>query len=427
MEFKRVAIVAACRTPFDKFGGVMKKEDTVKLGSYVVREALRRANVKGEEVDETYIGINMPSGNRSIARQICLEAGMGDNSNSTTCDRACCSSMVAIAMAMRAIQVGAAKIAVCGGSENMSNVPYFLNDLRWGTRMGHVTLNDLMIVACPYTHEPRAKQAGDAALEYNISREEQDKWAYRSQQLYAKADAKGIFDEEIIPYTFKDAKGKEITVSKDVSPRPETTLEVLAKLKTVNQSPTVTAGNAPGLNTGASALVLMSEEEAAKRGLEPIAWIIAHAQASGHPKYIATIPAFAALKAMDNCGLTVDDIDMIEINEAFAVMPVASTLFMAAYACMPADQKVGMTDESRREIVSELAKKPSAETMKKAEEIREKTNFNGGAIAIGHPTGATGGRLVQHCAFELRRRGHGRAVITICGGVGESEAFVLER
>lgn len=426
MEFKKVAIVAACRTPFDKFGGEMKGEDTVKLGSFVVKEALKRAGVKGEEVEETYIGINMPSGNRSIARQICLEAGMGDNSNSTTCDRACCSSMVAIAMGMRAIQVGAAKITVVGGSENMSNVPYFIKELRWGKRMGPVTLEDLMVVSCPYTHQPRAQQASEAAEEYNITREMQDAWGCRSQELYAKADAKGIFDEEIIPYTLKTKKG-DVVIAKDVSPRPGTNMETLAKLKPVNGAKTVTAGNAPGLNTGASALVLMSEEEVAKRGIEPIAWIIAHAQASGHPKYIATIPAFAALKALDNCGMTIDDMDMVEINEAFAVMPLASTLFMGAYASMPAAEKVGMTDESRREIVSNLAKNPSAETLAKTEEIRAKTNFNGGAIAIGHPTGATGGRLVQHCAFELRRRGHGHAVITICGGVGESEAFVLER
>ena len=369
----------------------------------------------------------MPSGNRSIARQICLEAGMGDNSNSTTCDRACCSSMVAIAMAMRAIQVGAAKIAVCGGSENMSNVPYFIPELRWGKRMGHITLTDLMIVSCPYTHQPRAQQASEAAEEYNITREMQDEWGCRSQALYQEADKKGIFDCEIIPYTVDGGKKGPIVIEKDVSPRPGTNMETLAKLKPVNGAKTVTAGNAPGLNTGASALVLMSEEEVAKRGVEPIAWIIAHAQASGHPKYIATIPAFAALKALDNCGMTVDQMDMIEINEAFAVMPLASTLFMGAYAAMPAEKKVGMTDEARREIVSELAKHPSEETLKKTEEIRAKTNFNGGAIAIGHPTGATGGRLVQHVAFELQRRGHGYGVITICGGVGESEAFVLER
>lgn len=408
MEFKKVAIVSACRTPFDKFGGVMKSETTVKLGAFVVKEAMKRAGVDPADVEETYIGINMPSGNRSIARQITLEAGMPPESNSTTCDRACCSSMVAIAMAMRAIQVGAANITVCGGSENMSNVPYFIQDLRWGKRMGHITLTDLMVVSCPYTHQPRAQQASEAAIEFGISREMQDAWAVKSQQRYAAADAKGIFDCEIIPYTVPGKKGDTV-ITKDVSPRPETTMEVLAKLKPVNGAETVTAGNAPGLNTGASALVLMSEEEVAKRGIEPLAWIIAHAQASGHPKYIATIPAFAALKALNNCGMTADDMDMIEINEAFAVMPLASTLFMAANG----DQ--------------ELAKNPTPEVLKKTEELREKTNINGGAIAIGHPTGATGGRLVQHCAFELQRRGHGHAVITICGGVGESEAFVLER
>ncbi|MBR6735897.1 MAG: thiolase family protein [Oscillospiraceae bacterium] len=408
MEFKKVAIVSACRTPFDKFGGVMKSETTVQLGSFVVKEAMKRAGIDPSEVEETYIGINMPSGNRSIARQITLEAGMPPESNSTTCDRACCSSMVAIAMAMRAIQVGAANITVCGGSENMSNVPYFIQDLRWGKRMGHIQLNDLMVVSCPYTHQPRAQQASEAAEEFGITREMQDEWVMKSQQRYAAADAKGIFDCEIIPYTVAGKKG-DVVVTKDVSPRPDTTMEVLAKLKPVNGAKTVTAGNAPGLNTGATALVLMSEEEVAKRGIEPIAWIIAHAQASGHPKYIATIPAFGALKALKNAGLTIDDIDVIEINEAFAVMPLASNLFIAANG----DQ--------------ELAMHPTAEVLAKAKELGEKTNINGGAIAIGHPTGATGGRIVMTAAYELQRRGHGRALITICGGVGETESFILER
>ena len=395
MEREEVVIVSGVRTPFDTFGGVMRSTDTVTLGSFVVKEAMRRAQVDPADVEETYIGINMPTQNRSIARQIALTAGMPPESNSTTVDRACCSSMVAIAMAKRAIEVGDAKITVGGGSENMSNVPYFLNDLRWGKRMGDILLSDIMIVKCPYTGEARAKQAGDVALELGISREEQDRWAYRSQMLYQEAKKAHKFDEEIIPFTVHTRKG-DVVITEDQQPRPETTLEGLAKLKTVNGSPTVTAGNAPGLNTGAGALVLMAKSEAKRRGIKPMATIISHAQASGHPKYIATIPAFAAEKALKKVNMTISQMDVIEINEAFAVMPLASTLYLAGQ-----DKAL-------------------------AEKLREKTNANGGAVAIGHPTGATGARLVMTTAYELMRRGGGYGVITICGGVGESEAFVIK-
>ncbi|MEG2183885.1 MAG: thiolase family protein [Cloacibacillus sp.] len=392
---EKVVIISAVRTPFDKFGGLMKGENTVSLGSFVVKEAMERAALDPSDVEETYIGINMPTANRSIARQISLAAGMPPEANSTTVDRACCSSMVAIAMAKRAIEVGDAKVAIGGGSENMSNVPYFVEDLRWGKRLGDITLKDIMVVSCPYTGEPRAKQAGEVALQYGISREMQDEWAYRSQMLYQEAFKTGKFSDEIKPYTISTKKG-DVIISEDQSPRADTTLEGLAKLKTVNQSPTVTAGNAPGLNTGASALVLMSESEAVRRGLKPLATIVAHAQASGHPKYIATIPAFAAQKALAKANMTIEQMDVIEINEAFAVMPLASTILL------------GEEDPA------------------KVEAIRAKTNINGGAIAIGHPTGATGGRLVMTMAYELQRRGGGYGICTICGGVGESEAFIIK-
>jgi len=409
---ERVFIVSAARTAFDKFGGPMRSESTVKLGAHVVKEVLSRAKVAPDEVPETYIGINMPTSNRSIARQITLEAGMPPEANSATCDRACCSSMIAIEMARRSILVGEANITIGGGSENMSNVPYFLEDMRWGKRMGDVTLKDIMIVSCPYTHEPRAKQAGDVALQLGISREDQDKWAYRSQMLYQEAFKAGKFKDEIIPYTVHEKKG-DIVIDVDQAPRPDTTLEGLAKLKTVNQSPTVTAGNAPGLNTGASAVLLMSESEVKRRGVKPLAEIISHGMASGHPKFIATIPAFAAENALKNAGLSIEQMDVIEINEAFAVMPIASTIYMA----------IKDPNKTKLEPTPDLIKMADPKLL---EDIRAKTNANGGAVAIGHPTGATGGRLVMTMAYELKRRGGGYGLCTICGGVGESEAFIIK-
>ena len=393
---RKVVVVDGIRTPFDKFGGAMKEMTTVQLAAYVTKKLLERNPVKPEEIDEYYLGINMPTSNRSIARQAALAGGLPVTVNATTTDRACCSSTVAIAMAMRAIQVGDAEIAIGGGSENMSNVPYFLEDLRWGKRLGEVVLKDILYVSCPYTGEPRAKQAGEVALEFGVTREMQDAWAYRSQKLYDAACKAGKFADEIVPIEIAQAKGDPILLTGDQSPRPDTTLEALAKLKPVNKSPTVTAGNAPGLSTGAAQVLLMSGDEAKKRGIKPLATIVAHAQASDHPKGIASIPAYAAAKALKKAGMTIEQMDIIEINEAFAAMPLVSTILL------------GDKDEARIEA------------------IRAKTNVNGGAIAIGHPTGASGARLLMTLAYELRRRGGGYGLSTICGGVGESESFIIK-
>ena len=391
-----VVIIGAARTPFDTFGGPLRSMTTVQLAKVASIEAMKRAKVDPSEVEEYYLGINMPTQNRSIARQAALESEIPvDTCNQLTVDRACCSSFAAIAMAYRAIALGEAVVAMGGGAENMSNIPYFVSDLRWGKRLGNITLQDIMIVACPYTGEPRAVQAGKGAVKYGVTREEQDQWAFRSQQLYAKAAAEGKFAEEIIPITLPGKKGDTV-IDKDQSPRPDTTLEDLAKLKTVYNSPTVTAGNAPGLSTGAAMVVLMDKEEAEKRGIKPMATIISHAQGSGHPDGITDMPGFTALKALKKANMTIDQIDLIEINEAFAVMPLVSTLVMAN------------GDKA------------------KAEALRAKTNVNGGAIAIGHPTGASAARLVMTACMEMRRRGGGYALVTICGGIGEAECMILK-
>ena len=393
---KDVVVIGAARTPFGNFGGMLKDFSTVQLGAIAVREAVRRAGIKPSDVEEVYIGANMPCSNRSIARQVALEAGIPEDKNAATIDRACCSSMAAIAMGYRAIKLGEIDVAVGGGTENMSQVPYFIEDLRWGKRLGDITLKDILVVKCPYTGVPRAVQAGVKAVEYGITREDQDKWALRSQTRYWEAFRAGKFKDEIVPVEVPQRKGNPIIMDKDEPPREGVTLEALAKLPTVYGSPTVTAGNAPGLNTGAAAIVMTSSEKAEALGVTPLGTIVAHAQASGHPDGIATIPAFAALKVLEKAKMSIDDIDIIEINEAFAAMPLVSTKIL------------GEGDD------------------KKVEAIRAKTNVNGGAIAIGHPTGATGARLVMRTLFELRRRGGGYGLVTICGGIGEGEAFVLK-
>ena len=403
MSNQEVAVISAARSPFGRFGGALKDFTLPKLGGLVFAEAIHRAGIEPGDVEEVATGVNLPGADRSIARQVLIEAGVPTSRVAYTVDRACCSSLAAVNMASRSIRLGEVGVALAGGTENMSKVPYFLTDFRWGHRLGDVQLKDQLIIADPMTGKPRAVQAGDEALEYGVTREEQDRWAVRSHELYFKAKAACYFKDEVMAIEVPQERGEPIQFVEDESPRPDVSLEKLAKLPTVYGSPTVTAGNAPGLNTGSSALVLMSLEEAKRRGKKPLATLMAWAMASGHPDKLASIPAESARLSLQKAGLTIDDMDLIEINEAFAAMPLVSTLIM------------GGRDP------------------KKTEEIRGKTNVNGGAIAIGHPTGATGARLIMALVYELRRRraasGESRpfyGIATICGGIGEGEAVIVK-
>jgi len=293
------------------------------------------------------------------------------------------------------VRAGEAGVALAGGAENLSRVPYFLEDLRWGHSLGRIELVDQLVIACPHTGVPRAVQAAVEAADYGIGRAQQDAWALRSQERCAVATANGHFAQEIVPVDVLQPSGETVRVVADESPRPATTLEGLGRLPTVNGSDTVTAGNAPGLSTGATSVVLMPAAEAKRRGTHPIATIVATTMVSGPPQKIASIPAIAARKVLERAGLALEDVDLIEINEAFAAVPLVATLVLAD------------GDERR------------------AEELRERTNVNGGAVAIGHPTGATGARLVMTLAFELARRGGGIGLVAICGGIGEGEAAVI--
>jgi acetyl-CoA C-acetyltransferase len=397
-----VVIVSSARTPFGSFGGAMRDLSLPELGGPVFAEAIRRAGIDAADVEEVATGVNLPGADRSLARQVLIEAGIPPERVAYTVDRACCSSMAAISLAARAIRVGDVRIAAAGGTENMSKVPYFLTEQRWGARLGDVTLKDQLVIACPMTGKPRAVQAGEEAVEYGVTREEQDAWAVRSHANYFVAHEEGRFAAELMPVEIAQRKGDPIVLSADESPRQGTTLEKLAKLPLIYGSPTVTAGNAPGLSTGSTAVILMDAAEAAARSIAPLATVVATAMASGHPDRIASIPAESARLALAKAGLTYDDIDLIEINEAFAAVPLVATLRMA---------------EGDRD---------------RAEQLRERTNVNGGAIALGHPTGATGARLVLTLVNELRRRRaldgatrpyHGLA--TLCGGIGEAEAVIV--
>lgn len=387
-----VHVIGYARTPFGKFGGSLRSLTLPELGACSVTAALQDAGTDPQGVDELVIGVNFPGGDRSIARQVQLRVGVPDERVSYTVDRACCSSLAAISAASRSIRLGDVQIAVAGGVENLSRVPYFVNEVRFGKRLGDVVLTDQLVVSCPHTGVPRAVQASTEAASFGIGREEQDEWACRSQARFAAARARGFFTREVAPVATTARDGSAVVLAEDECPREGTTIEALRRLPTVNGSDTVTAGNAPDLSSGAAMLVLASDTAA---GMRPLARIRGWAAAAGDPQRIASMPAVAAQLALKRVDLTLDDVDIIEINEAFAAVPLVSTLVLAG-----GDRAL-------------------------AAQLRDRTNVNGGSVAIGHPTGATAARMVMTAISELTERGGGVALVTICGGIGEAEALVV--
>ena len=403
MEENNVVVVSAVRTPFGRFGGTLKDIPSIELGAMVIREALRRVNVKGEEIEETYYGVAVP-GEVGLetdvpARQATLKAGMPPDAVSITLDRACCSSMAAVRLGFRAIRSGEIDMALGVGAENMSRAPLIVPpEIRWGKRLGNIELWDGLYGLGYKGFNPVSVDAGEVALEYGITREDQDRWAYQSQMKYAKAFAEGKFKmgEELMRVEIPQRKGPPIVLEKDEFPKPDTTLEKLSKLPLVYGSPTVTAGNAPGLDTGASAILLMTERKAKERGLKPLAKILSMVANATTPRLIAAIPGFNIQKALEKARVTLDQVDLIEVNEAFAAMPLVSAKILA--------------DGDPEKMKSLLGK----------------TNVNGGAIAIGHPVGASGARILMTLIYELRRRGGGIGVASICGGLAQGDGAVVE-
>ncbi len=397
-----IVLVSAVRTPFSRFDTAMADIPSIDLGVMVMQEAIRRAGVKPEEVDEVNYGSCIPAEvaleTDVPARQATLLAGFPPENISLTLDRACCSSLTTLRLCMLAIRAKEASVALSVGSENMPRTPHLAPGLRQGTRLGHIRLIDCLF-ELGYTAKgfnPVALDAGEMALENGVTRQMQDAWALRSQTLYAKAYAAGKFrlDEELMPVVIPRKRGAPIVIEKDESPR-ETTMEALAKLAPIYGSPTVTAGNAPPISAGASAILCMSRGEAERRGIAPLATVVCAVATAAPPREIAQIPAYTIRKALQKAGMTIDAMDLIEINEAFAAMPLVSTKILAG------------GDEGRWKA------------------LQERTNVNGGAIAIGHPVGASAGRIAMTLAYELRRRGGGIGVAAICGGLAQGEAVIL--
>jgi len=404
MESKNgIVIVSAVRTPFSKFDSAMADIPSIDLGVMVMKEVIERVKIKPEEVDDISYGSCIPAEvaleTDVPARQATLLAGFPADNISLSLDRACCSSLTCLRLGVWAIKAGEAEIAMAVGAENMPRTPHLAPGLRKGARLGHIKLIDCLF-ELGYTAKgfnPVAKDAGEVALEYGVTREMQDAWALGSQEKYAKAYAEGKFKigEELMPVVIPQKKGDPIVIEKDESPR-KTSMEALAKLKPIYGSPTVTAGNAPPISAGASAILFMTSKKAKEKGLKPLATIVTVAASATVPREIAVIPAYTIQKALKRAGLTLDDMKLIEINEAFAVLPLVSTKILAN------------NDE------------------KKWKELQAKTNVNGGAISIGHPVGASAARITMALAYELKRRGGGYGVAAICGGLAQGEAVIIK-
>ena len=392
---REVVIVSAARTPFGKFGGGLKSLKAVELGGLAIKEALRRAGIEGKQVDEVIYGMVVPAGQGQIpGRQASVRGGIPHDVPVVTINKVCGSALKAVSLAAQVIKAGDADIVVAGGMESMSNIPYVVPSVRWGSRMNDVKMQDAMVLDglwCPDNDVHMAVIGGAVASEYGITREMQDAWAARSQQRWAQGEAEGKFDDERFAVDVPGKKGAVTRIEKDEAPRPETTVETLSKLPPLFvKDGTVTAGNAPSTNDGAAAIVVMSREKAEELGAPILAVIKGYAQVSRESRYIATVPGLSIQKLMDKNNLTLDDFDLIEINEAFAAVPLVSGLGVLGMDMDTMDRKV---------------------------------NVNGSAVAVGHPIGATGARILMTLIYELRRTGKKSGVAAICSGMAQGDAM----
>jgi acetyl-CoA C-acetyltransferase len=380
----RTVIVSAVRTPFGRLGGGLKDVPATELGAIAIRAGLERIGLEGREVEYVIMGQVLQAGaGQAPARQAAIGAGLPVEVPADTINKVCASSIRAIEIADSMIRAGDVEVVVTGGMESMSNAPYALLKGRFGYRMGDATLVDLMIwdgLRSTFDEQHMVQQAARVARELGISREEQDGWALRSHERAARAQDSGFFDDEIV------AVGD---VTADEGIRRDTTLEKLASLKPVmDPEGTITAGNAPGVNDGASCVVVCSEEFAKRRGLEPLATVVAQGYVADEFAYLARTPANAGMQALAKAGKSIGDVKRVEVNEAFSSVALNSVKMLGA------DPEIA--------------------------------NVNGGAVALGHPIGASGGRIVATMINELRRDGGGLGLAAICSGGGHGDALLIE-
>lgn len=392
---KQAVIISAARTPTGKFQGALKGFSAPDLGALAIKAAVERAGVKNEDINEVIMGCVVQAGiGQAPARQAALKAGLPPEVSALTVNMVCGSGLRAVALAGQAIQLGDAEIVVAGGMESMSNIPYAMPGARDGYRMGNQTVVDLMVhdgLWCPFENWHMGNTGEVVAEKYNITREQQDHFAFDSHRKAHEATEAGRFKDEIVPVEIPQKKGDAVVLAHDETVRPETTVETLAKLKPAfkKDGGTVTAGNAPGVNDGASALVVTSADKAKELGVEPLARIVASATSGIEPKLIMMAPVQGVLNVLKKAGWEMKDVDLFELNEAFSV------------------QALGVMKELGLDM--------------------EKVNVNGGAVALGHAIGNSGGRVLTTLLYEMKRRGAKRGVAALCLGGGNSVAMAVER
>jgi acetyl-CoA C-acetyltransferase len=391
---EKVVILSAVRTPVGKFGGAFRDTGAVALGVAASDEALKRAGVAPDRIDEAIFGNARQAGNGpNPARQVLVRSGIPVDRPAFTVNKACASGMKAVTLGCQSLLLGENKIVLAGGIENMSRIPYLLDGARWGYRLGDGKLVDAMYrdgLFCPLAERIMGETAETLADRYKISRREQDEYALQSQMKAKAAAEAGKFKDEIVPVTLKGKGGQDLQVSADEHPRPDTTLEKLAKLPPVfREGGTVTAGNSSGLTDGAAAFVLATSTEAKNLGIRPLAEILGFSSAAVDPREMGLGPVPAVRKILRSLGLTLEDIDLVEINEAFAAQVLAC----------------------ERELAWDASKR----------------NVNGGAIALGHPIGCTGAKITVTLLHSLIREGKELGLATLCVSGGQGMALVLKR
>lgn len=394
LNMEKVVIVSAVRTAIGSFGGSLKNVDSVSLGATVVKEALSRVSLNPEEVNEVFMGNVLQAGQgQGVARQVALKAGVSYECPATTVNMICGSGLKTVSMGVQAILTGNAEVIVAGGTENMSQAPYVLKSMRWGQRMGAGEVIDTMTndgLSCAINNYHMGITAENIADKWEISRFEQDQFAFQSQLKAKKAIESKAFIEEIVPVEIKGKRGQVNIFDTDEYVKTDSTLESLSSLRPAfKRDGTVTAGNASGINDGAAALVLMSEKKALSLGLKPMAEVLSVASAGVNPEIMGIGPVPASQKALKKCKLSIEDIDLVEANEAFASQSIA--------------------------VCKELGLQA------------DKVNIHGGAIALGHPIGCSGARILVTLLYGLKRHNKKHGLATLCIGGGMGEAMVIKR
>lgn len=397
-----VVIVSAVRTPFGRYGGSLRDFDYYELGAIPMREVLKRVNVAPDVIDEVFWGVGDTSACRDpytpvAGRQSLIRAGLPHETVSISFDMACVSAMNAVRLAALEMKAGEIETAICGGATSFGQSPLIVRGLRFGGfRMGDVKMEDPLFALGYKDFNPVSVDSDNVAHEYGFTREDMDEWAFRSHQNYGNAWNAGKFKEEIMPLEIPQPKGESKILDIDEQYRADTSMERLAKLKTVYDTRAITAGNAPGLNDGATALLVMTRGKAEELKLEVLATVVASVSVAINASRMPEGPGIAMKKAVQKAGITFEDIAVMEINEAFACVPLVSMM-------------VAVDNDKN-----------------KYQAMREKMNINGSAIAIGHPNTASGARLIMNLMYELRRRGGGYAMGAICGGLAQANACIIK-